>query len=150
MMKSPFYLTCIIGIYIGCIFATQVAAIPSKAIAACPCQAKQQVNMAQKEYADPRNPINTKAGETISIILDSNPTTGYKWQLAKPADEKVLQLVSSEYRMPETQMVGAGGKEVWTFKALSTGQTNIVFEYLRPWEKDKEPAKKATFTINIQ
>ena len=151
MKKGPFYLACIIGIYIGCIFAAQIGAMPSVSSAACSCQAQKEViTEEQKEGAGPRSPIHTKTGEIFSITLDSNPTTGYQWQLANLVDEKVLKLISSEYRMAETNMVGAGGKEVWTFKALSTGQTTIVFEYVRLWEKDKEPAKKAAFTINIQ
>jgi inhibitor of cysteine peptidase len=151
MTKGPFYLACIISVYIACIFTAQIAVMPPEAIAACSCQAQQRaIPEEQKEDTGQRSPIHAKAGEIFSIILDSNPTTGYQWQLANPLDEKVLKLISSEYRMPETQMVGAGGKEVWTVKALSTGQTTISFEYVRPWEKDREPAKKAIFTINIQ
>lgn len=151
MTKGPFYLVCIFGLYIGCIFTAQISVMPSAGIAACSCQGQKEViTEEQKEDTAPRSPIHAKAGEIISITLDSNPTTGYRWQLSTPLDEKVLKIISSEYRMPETHIVGAGGKEVWTFKALSTGQTTIVFEYMRPWEKDKEPAKKATFTINIQ
>ncbi|MBA4389779.1 MAG: hypothetical protein C0399_02445 [Syntrophus sp. (in: bacteria)] len=119
--------------------------------AACLCQAEQRViTEEQKEHTGPINPINTKVGKAVSITLDSNPTTGYQWQLANPVDEKVLKLISSEYRPPKTKKLGAGGKEVWTFKALSTGQTIINFEYVRPWEKDRGAAEQATFTIKVQ
>lgn len=150
MTKRLICCVCIIAIYIGFLFATQIAAKPIEDDA-CICSGNiQKIPESQKEGDTMSNLISTKAGETISITLDSNPTTGYQWQLANPVDEKVLKLISSVYRMPETNMVGAGGKEVWTFKALSGCQTTINFEYVRPWEKDKEPAKKATFTIIIQ
>lgn len=30
--------------------------------------------------------------------------------------------------------MGAGGKEVWTFKAMGIGTEYIVLEYVRDWE----------------
>jgi inhibitor of cysteine peptidase len=151
MTKGPFYIACIISIYIACFFTAQIAVMPSAAVAACSCQARQRaIPEEQKEDDGQGSPIHARAGEIFSITLDSNPTTGYQWKLANPLDEKALKLISSEYRMPETQMVGTGGKEAWTFKALSMGQATISFEYVRPWEKDREPAKKAIFKINIQ
>ena len=42
-------------------------------------------------------------------------------------------------RCPETEMVGAGGKEVWTFKGVRPGETTVELEYVRPWEAGVEP-----------
>jgi predicted secreted protein len=46
-------------------------------------------------------------------------------------------------------MVGAGGKEIWTFKALGSGKTTIDMEYVRPWEKRVEPVDRANFLVNV-
>lgn len=91
--------------------------------------------------------IEVPVGKTFSVTLDSNPTTGYRWQLAKPLDEAILKVVGSEYKKPATKLVGAGGKEVWVFKAVAKGQASIQMRYVRPWEKDVGPAKEATFTV---
>lgn len=91
--------------------------------------------------------IEVPVGKTFNVTLDSNPTTGYRWQLAKPLDEAILKLVGSEYKKPATKLVGAGGKEVWVFKAVAKGQASIQMKYVRPWEKDVGPVKKATFTV---
>ena len=95
-------------------------------------------------------PIKAKAGTEFSLTLESNRTTGYQWQLDKPLDESVVKLVRNEYKSPEAAgVVGAGGKEVWTFKAVAEGKTVIVMKYVRPWEKDQAPAKRAKFELRI-
>jgi predicted secreted protein len=111
---------------------------------------KQEINKEDAIYTNPEKTIRCKAGSTFSIVLDSNPTTGYQWQLADSRDGRLLKFINSRYRASKTDLAGAGGKETWSFKALSAGQTTIIFEYLRPWEKNKEPAKKTVFKINIQ
>jgi inhibitor of cysteine peptidase len=110
---------------------------------------KGPINKKNRLYTERENTIRVKVNKEFSIILDTNPTTGYQWQLANPLDEKILKLTSSDYKAPKTKRVGAGGKEVWTFKALAAGQTTISFKYVRPWEKDKEPEKSIAFAVNI-
>jgi inhibitor of cysteine peptidase len=45
---------------------------------------------------------------------------------------------------------GAGGTELWTFKAVGAGKTTIALNYARPWEKDIPPAKSETFTVDVR
>lgn len=89
-------------------------------------------------------------GQNVVIKLKSNKTTGYSWELAEPIDTNMLEFVSTEYMVPETPLVGAGGEEVWTFTALKPGQAKISFKYTRPWEKGIPPSGKATFVVNIK
>jgi inhibitor of cysteine peptidase len=93
--------------------------------------------------------IQARSGENFAITLESNRTTGYEWQLAKPLDESTVQLVSSEYLTDKTELAGAGGREVWIFKALKAGKTDISFKYVRPWEKDIPPVNEKIFVIII-
>jgi inhibitor of cysteine peptidase len=94
--------------------------------------------------------IGINLGENVVISLGSNRTTGYQWQLASPVDKNILELVGSEYITPKTQLVGAGGKEVWTFKTLARGKTIISFKYVRLWEKGVLPVQTATFTVIVK
>jgi inhibitor of cysteine peptidase len=109
----------------------------------------QPVSERDSTFMDPKKTVQRTVGETFSIVLDSNPTTGYQWQLANPPDEKIVKLIRSEYRASKTNLTGAGGKEIWTFVTLDTGQTAISFKYVRPWEKDKEPKKNVEFTLYV-
>jgi len=100
-------------------------------------------------YNSPVKNIEVKAGQRFIIRLDANPTTGYQWQLVQPLDPNILELVSSEYRPTETKLVGAGGKEVWTFKAVGAGKAKLSLKYVRPWEKDAKPAEREDFIIVV-
>jgi inhibitor of cysteine peptidase len=94
--------------------------------------------------------IEAQAGQNFTIILKGNATTGYQWQFAKPLDENIVQLISSKYLADKTKLVGAGGKQVWIFKALKAGQTNISFKYVRSWEKNTAPQNEESFVIVIK
>ena len=85
--------------------------------------------------AEPK-PITVKAGQEFKISLASNPTTGYGWQFAKHPDAKLLKLLGSEFKPAQSKLVGAGGTQVWTFKALAPGKTPLALNYVRAWEKN--------------
>jgi inhibitor of cysteine peptidase len=84
-----------------------------------------------------KNTVLVHVNENFHIALDSNPTTGYQWQLAKVSDQNILQLVETEYKASESRLVGAGGKQILTFRALKEGKATVTLEYARSWEKDK-------------
>jgi len=94
--------------------------------------------------------IEARVGQDISIELEANATTGYQWELANPLDEKILQLVKSEYLPEKTGLVGSGGKQMWVLKALKQGKTAVSFKYSRPWEKNTPPARKESFSIVVK
>jgi len=99
--------------------------------------------------------VEATSGKEFTISLDSNRTTGYGWQLAKPLDETIVKSVKNDYQSSpkkagEPPKVGVGGKEVWTFKAVKSGKTTIEFKYVRSWEKDKAPAKTANYQVVVK
>ena len=87
-------------------------------------------------------------GQLLILTLDSNPTTGYSWQLGE-FDEAVLKQTNHEYvpyERPPGKM-GVGGKETWYFEGRAPGETALHLVYVRSWEEDVEPAK--TFTVRV-
>ena len=72
---------------------------------------------------------------TAKITLEGNPTTGYTWVYAM-SPEGIVREVSSEYIPDKTKdnVAGSGGKFVFVFEAISPGETEITFSYLRTWE----------------
>jgi len=93
----------------------------------------QETNITE-EYLNPGEPIKVTAGQIFTIRMESNPTTGYSWQLSKDLDN-IIVLVTNTFIPPDSKLCGAGGHELWTFKAIGEGQTNIIMKYIRPWEK---------------
>jgi inhibitor of cysteine peptidase len=101
---------------------------------------------------DFNKPLEITEGDTFSIVLNANPTTGYQWTLKEPLDATRVKLVHSQYQATVTpiHVVGSGGKETWTFKALHKGNATITLQYHRPWEKDKPPARLKEYQIIIK
>ena len=107
-------------------------------------------NMSEKteEYLNPGEPIKVKAGQIFAVRMESNPTTGYGWQLSKKLDNNIV-LVTNAYMPPDSKLIGAGGHEVWTFKAIGEGQAEISMQYVRPWLKD-QPVRTNVFTVIVK
>jgi len=93
--------------------------------------------------------VEVTAGESFTVTLGSNPTTGFQWvEEAQISDTGVLEQVKHEFISPESEPPpppGTPGQEVWTFKALKKGTTTVSMEYSRPWEG----GEKAEWTYNL-
>jgi inhibitor of cysteine peptidase len=101
------------------------------------------------QESNPAEMINTQVRHNFTITLPANPTTGYQWQLARPLNDKMIKLISSEYIADDTGLVGSGGKQVWKFRALKVGRAAIALKYVRSWEKDTKPEVKY-FIVSIK
>jgi inhibitor of cysteine peptidase len=108
-------------------------------------------NMSEKteEYLNPGAPIQVNVGQTFTIRMQSNPSTGYGWQLSKALDNRI-SLVTNVFLSPDSKLMGAGGHEIWTFKAVAQGQTEIAMEYVRPWENDQPPVRTNVFKVIVK
>jgi inhibitor of cysteine peptidase len=94
--------------------------------------------------------VELSVGQSLVVTLASNITTGYSWSLAQNSDETVLNKTGNEYIAPQTTLIGAGGKEEWTFKALKQGNSTISMVYSRPWETDTPPAQTFDLTVVVK
>jgi inhibitor of cysteine peptidase len=95
--------------------------------------------------------LNLKINDTVEIKLESNPTTGYSWFLNDNVDETVVSITSPEFMesKKDEELVGAGGYEIFTIKAISKGKTDIILNYERSWEEGIEPLETFEITISI-
>ncbi|HEY90485.1 MAG TPA: protease inhibitor I42 family protein, partial [Dehalococcoidia bacterium] len=97
--------------------------------------------------------IEVAAGCLVTITLESNATTGFRWELAEPVDENMLTLIDSKYIPFEAEdgdepVAGAGGTEEWTFETLAAGDSTISMAYSRPWEGGEKGVE--TFNVTIR
>ncbi|MFC1835768.1 protease inhibitor I42 family protein [Thermodesulfobacteriota bacterium] len=85
----------------------------------------------------------------FEISLQSNPSTGYKWEVS--VDGKLLRLKEKTFKRDASkpkEMVGVGGITTFVFVPVKTGQTTIDFAYRRPWEK-KPPLERVSHIVRI-
>jgi predicted secreted protein len=71
-------------------------------------------------------------GQTFTILLRSNPSTGYRWQANY--DPSCVTLVNQTFQSDPHPpgKVGVGGFDVYTFMALKAGTTTIRFDNISP------------------
>lgn len=107
---------------------------------------------AEVPEVDVGDSIRSKPGETFTVALDANPSTGYGWALDGKEDATVVKKLSDEYvSRPHPQgMVGVGGTERWKFQAVKPGKTVLYFTYRRPFEKEAAPARERTVHVLVE
>ena len=95
---------------------------------------------------DDESSITVSVGESISIILSSNVSTGYQWVLdTSKLNASIVSKTGNQYFPGASYLVGSGGSEQWIFEAEATGVTIIKLDYKRAWETTAED----TFTIEV-
>ena len=71
------------------------------------------------DEADSLSEVSLDVGDQLEVSLESNPTTGYSWEVGPLPDG--LQLVSSEFEEPGGSLVGAAGTQVFVFDVAGPG-----------------------------
>ena len=126
----------------------------SLSLFACSPAAAKQVSVDIDDFMEQKHiskEVEVAADGSLTVTLGSNQTTGFKWELAGITDESVLEYVDDEYVPPEAEeVVGAGGKEIWTFKALKKGTTEVSMEYSRPWEGGEKAEWTFILTVVVK
>jgi predicted secreted protein len=87
-----------------------------------------------KSYDKSTDMIDAKVGEIFSVELESIPGAGYQWDA--DFDGQKVEIVKKEFVPPGTGAIGGSGKDVFKFKPLAGGDTELRFVYKRPWETE--------------
>ena len=95
---------------------------------------------------DEGSQIELQKGQTLTVNLEGNPTTGYTWEFVESEGAIVRQVGEAEFKA-DSDLVGAGGVQTLRFEAVSEGQMELTLVYHRPWETDVEPLE--TFTVQV-
>jgi inhibitor of cysteine peptidase len=95
--------------------------------------------------------ITVSAGGSFKISLESNATTGFSWpEQAEIGNTAIVKQTDHDNLAPTSDLMGAPGKEVWTFKALEKGTTVIAMEYSRPWEGGEQAEWTFNLTVTVK
>ena len=92
-------------------------------------------------------------GETVRVVLVSNRSTGFGWELNEGASSGMTHIAITRSGYTETDspdgIVGAPGRQWWTISGVSTGKAEIHLDYKRSWETDTPPARRAVITMDV-
>lgn len=111
--------------------------------------AKTTTTAAEGTVIDQPGPVSLKVGETATIVLEANPTTGYQWEPAVEPDAAVVRIVSDNYEAPDSDAMGAAGSQRIVIEGVAAGTTELELKYIRPWEPDATPAETATYQVTV-
>lgn len=110
--------------------------------------------VAQEESVAPAEYISIRVGETSTISLEGNPTTGYTWNLAEPLKENAPVLVTMSYgSVPdedeENPCCGAPCPTIVKMTGVHAGAASFTLEYKRVWETDMPAMQTRTFVVTV-
>lgn len=95
---------------------------------------------------DKEETIRIRRGQEFRIILESNPTSGFRW--LPIFDESIINLISHNFLPSHTMGIGQSGEDVFVFRAVSSGSYIVKMLYKREWEK--RYISKKLFAINVK
>lgn len=95
--------------------------------------------------------VRAAVGNLVRISLESNPSTGYNWEL-RDFDYGVAEFHSSDLVARQTDgnvLFGAPGDTVITIQAVKPGTQDITLVYRRPWETPGQIAASFAFKLEV-
>lgn len=95
--------------------------------------------------------IEFPANKGVTVILCSNPSTGFKWnEEAEISDTSIVEQTGHQYVAPAGDKPGAAGTEKFIFTGVSPGTATVYLEYSRDWEGGEKAEWTCTLTIIVK
>lgn len=103
--------------------------------------------------ADNGKAFTVKVGDTITVVIAGNITTGYSWATALSDQDSALLRQQGDPVYADGsngKLAGAGGTFTFTFKAVKAGQADLKLSYARPWENGVAPERTYQVQVTIK
>lgn len=99
---------------------------------------------------DNNRAVPAKTGNLVRVTLESNPSTGYNWEL-RDYEAGVTEFLRSDLKPADSgnMLFGAPGSTVFVFQAVKTGDQEIKAVYRRPWEPPDRIAATYSFRLEV-
>jgi len=91
------------------------------------------------------NVIEARLNKPFTISLNALPTAGYTWTVNY--DSHLLKLEREEFKNSQTDAVGSGGKQIFTFMPISPGKAEVLALYKRSWENEVQDERNFVIII---
>lgn len=100
--------------------------------------------------ADAGKTVRAEVGDLVVITLQSNPSTGYNWEL-RDFDYGAADFYKSETLAADSgnALFGAPTKTVITLQAVKPGSQDITLVYRRLWEPPDQVAETFQFRLLV-
>lgn len=113
-------------------------------LAACSFLPRGDVDLRAEDHG---RDVHLRVGETLSVRLRGNVTTGYRWQVVD-LDAELLEQVADEYSS-SAPIPGSSGWHALVFRALAPGRTTLRLVHSQPWNHS-EAAESFEAAVTIE
>lgn len=96
--------------------------------------------------SDSGSKVSLQQGQSISVSLQENSTTGYIWEIV-PGSELLLAEQGTSQFVADSNAIGSGGVRTFKFMAIASGNCTLKLIYHQPWMTSVAPAQ--TFEVSI-
>jgi uncharacterized protein YjbI with pentapeptide repeats len=103
--------------------------------------------------ADRGRRIEIRVGDTVTIRLPENPTTGYQWQVAADSSAPlgaIASLIHQGFAPAATSAAGAGGERTLVFEARAPGQASLRLLSKPSWRGDESAAQDFVLDLVVK
>lgn len=122
------------------------------ALAACTSgTSKNAPDPATVDVAASGKGVTLAVNQELLVSLPANPSTGFAWTVTHiPAFLKLEGEAEYKQDDKDKSRPGAGGVNVWRFKATAAGTDTLRFAYQRSWEKGVAPAQTVEYPLTVK
>jgi predicted secreted protein len=99
--------------------------------------------------------VHLRKGEIYKINLGGLGSAGYVWTYTIESSSDIINVTTEQVETlpvpshPEKIPYTSNTDTMFIIKAIKTGNTKIIFNLKRPWEKTKPPLKEITLDLTI-
>lgn len=90
--------------------------------------------------------LEANIGSLITVRLEENPSTGYRWAIDTKDD---LEFESDHFEITKSA-IGAAGERVFQFRASKVGSHRLLMKNWRAWEGDSSIIDRFSVTIFVK
>jgi len=95
--------------------------------------------------------VTLKAGQSLTLRLNQNPTTRYRW-IIPTFDAQLIRLTDDRFESTaanKPMMMGAGGQRILILQASRPGTIQLNLENKRSWDLESPSAESFDLTVQI-
>jgi inhibitor of cysteine peptidase len=96
--------------------------------------------------ADQGLPRDVAVGESVSLQLAENPSTGYRWSMAASPPDAV-EIIETRWIAPAGGRVGAEGKREFRVRIKAPGEIRLNLKLWREWQGESSVIQRYEFIL---
>jgi inhibitor of cysteine peptidase len=104
--------------------------------------------MVQVTLGSAAQSVTVETDQTIAVLVEENPTTGYQWEIE--ALTGPLTLVSSDFQPAAGATPGRGGRRTIVTRAGGRGSGELRIRSVRSWEGASSDSPRRTLTVTVE